>query len=196
MFWKLFVRQNLPEFLIIITSKQSRVVCATLGYLWRVSDKAPPFKAESLCIHLIITQKVCNMKRTHYHAKRQGCRSAHNRNTIANRHNRKGEVSTLQFQIGELYIFHPSNIHCPAKSSLWGIYDKRTRNTIHLESSSRNLHTFDIWHALPHYYHYARLATRSELRDYEYNLCWYEAHICTLSNKAQKVHTLQRKYAL
>ncbi|MBQ8493055.1 MAG: hypothetical protein IJ464_02095 [Alistipes sp.] len=74
------------------------------------------------------------------------------------------------FAIGELYLFHPSDIECPAEESLWGIYDRTERNTVHLECSTHDLRNFDKWHPLPNDYHYARLATRSELRDYMYNL--------------------------
>ena len=83
-------------------------------------------------------------------------------------------ISTNRFRIGDLYLFHPSNPHCSAKTSLWGIYDKREDGIIYLESSTLNLVHFKKWHPLPEHYCYYRLATRSELRDYMYNMGYYE----------------------
>lgn len=80
------------------------------------------------------------------------------------------------FRIGDLYLFHHSDPKCPAEESLWGMYDKQCGEVIHLESSSLDLHLFHLWHTLPPYYHYVRLATRAELRDYMFNLALSEYH--------------------
>ncbi|MFR9547128.1 MAG: hypothetical protein SNJ29_16360 [Rikenellaceae bacterium] len=79
------------------------------------------------------------------------------------------------FHIGDLYLFHRSDPKCPAEESLWGMYDKQCGEVIHLESSSSDLHYFRSWHILSPCYHYVRLATRAELRDYMFNLAWYES---------------------
>ncbi len=75
-----------------------------------------------------------------------------------------------KFHIGDLYLFHTSNPLCPASSSLWGFYDRRINGVIYLEHSSHNLRKFRLFHPLPMRYRYYRLATRSELRDYMYNM--------------------------
>ncbi len=78
------------------------------------------------------------------------------------------------FQIGELYLFHTSNPACPSEESLWGVFDKRAADTIYLESSSENLLTFTLRSALPPRYHYVRLSSRSELRDYFVDITYYQ----------------------
>lgn len=74
------------------------------------------------------------------------------------------------YQVGELYLFHPTDLLCPCDSSLWGIYDKTSDGNLYLESSSWDLQEFDFWYALSLPYGYSRLSTRSELRDYMSNL--------------------------
>ncbi len=69
-------------------------------------------------------------------------------------------------ETGELYLFHTSDATCPAATSLWGVIDREHNGLIYLESSSRNLRDFRLWHPLPHGYRHHRLASRSELRDY------------------------------
>lgn len=70
----------------------------------------------------------------------------------------------------ELYLFHPSDPLCPAESSLWGLYDRSEEGVIYLEHSTTDQRHFQLWRRLPKHYRYCRLATRSELRDYMYNL--------------------------
>ncbi len=77
---------------------------------------------------------------------------------------------------GELYLFHSANPICPAMSSLWGIFDRVESGVIYLESSSRDLQRFRLWHPLPAQYRYCRLATRMELKDYVSALMWHETH--------------------
>ena len=74
------------------------------------------------------------------------------------------------FRIGDLYLFHTSNPNCPPATRLWGFYDKRINGVIYLEHSSHNLLHFRLWHPLSKAYRYYRLATRSELRDYMFNM--------------------------
>lgn len=75
---------------------------------------------------------------------------------------------------GTLYLFHRSDRRCPAADSLFGLIDKTSMGIIYLESSSRDLRRFRFWHRLPKHYRYHRLASRSELRDYIFNLAYYE----------------------
>ena len=81
--------------------------------------------------------------------------------------------------VGELYLFHPCDELCPAEDSLWGVPGESPDGEIYLESSSFDLETFRIWHRLPAGYAYHRLATRAELRDYFYNLSWFECRSAT-----------------
>ncbi len=71
---------------------------------------------------------------------------------------------------GEVYLFHRTDPECPADGSLYGIIDKETSDAIHLESSSSDLQTFRHWYRLAEDYRYCRMASRSELRDYIFNL--------------------------
>lgn len=82
----------------------------------------------------------------------------------------KNELHYQSFVAGDLYLFHPIKKYCPAKSSLWGVYDKTVDYIIYLESSTFDLRHFRIWHSLPQKYRYFRRATRNELRDYMYNM--------------------------
>lgn len=85
---------------------------------------------------------------------------------------------------GELYLFHRTDRRCPEDGSLWGVFDRCDGPVIRLESSSRDLFAFDMWHALPEGYRYFRLSTREELRDYASNLAWFETQM-TLSKHSQ-----------
>lgn len=80
----------------------------------------------------------------------------------------------FSYEIGEVYLFHPTEMLCPADTSLWGLFDRRIGDQIHLESSSLDLCHFRLWHRLPNHYRYHRLASRSEFRDYIFNLAYYE----------------------
>lgn len=99
---------------------------------------------EEPCVFLIV-QKLYNMKK------------------------RKLTANTI-FRIGDLYLFHPNNPRCPAKTSLWGFHNKTSKGVIYLEHSTEDLRHFRLWHSLPQCYRYYRLATGDELRDYMYNL--------------------------
>ncbi len=88
------------------------------------------------------------------------------------------------FRIGDLYLFHSSNPHCPPATSLWGFHNKTTNGVIYLEHSTLDLRHFRLWHKLPKRYHYYRLATRDELRDYMYSLAiWDSFSLVALSAK-------------
>ena len=75
---------------------------------------------------------------------------------------------------GSLYLFHRNDRRCPAADSLFGLIDTMSMGIIYLESSSRDLRRFRLWHRLPKHYRYHRLASRSELRDYLFNLACCE----------------------
>lgn len=81
-------------------------------------------------------------------------------------------LHAVPYRIGELYLFYPRDILCPCR--LWGVYDKTKDGVIYLESSSSDLCRFRLWHRLPRGYRCSRRATRSELRDYMFNLACYE----------------------
>lgn len=84
-------------------------------------------------------------------------------------------LSHPRYLCGDLYLFHPYNKHCPSKNSLWGIYDRTENGKIYLESSTLDNKIFRIWHPLPSKYCYSRRATRAELRDYMYNMGYYDS---------------------
>ncbi len=84
-------------------------------------------------------------------------------------------INHQHFRVGELYLFHPTDPRCPAKEALWAIIDKQRSSQVYLESSSRSLQTFRLWHKLSSRYHYYRLASRQELRHYIESLCWFES---------------------
>lgn len=84
-------------------------------------------------------------------------------------------LETVDFRIGEVYLFHCNNRRCPSKSSLWAIFDKRIGNDIYVESSSNDLRRFRLWHRLPDDYVYCRLATRQELGNFMFALAWFES---------------------
>lgn len=80
-----------------------------------------------------------------------------------------------QLEIGELYLFHQLDKSCPNDCSLWGFYDKTENGVITLEHCTNDLTHFHSWYKLPKEYIFCRLATRSELRDYMFNLGYAEA---------------------
>ena len=84
-------------------------------------------------------------------------------------------TSKSTFRVGDLYLFHSSNPHCPPATSLWGFHNKTTNGVIYLEHSTLDLRHFRLWHNLSKRYHYYRLATRDELRDYMYSLAIWDS---------------------
>ena len=82
-------------------------------------------------------------------------------------------VSKCRLKSDEVYLFNTSEWSCPPVGSLWGMVSAVGEGAVCLESSSRDLREFRLWHSLPPEYCYSRLATRRELRDYMYQLaCW------------------------
>ncbi len=80
-----------------------------------------------------------------------------------------------KFEVGELYLFHPTDPACPGEESLWGCYESgRNEGEIVLESDTMDFHLFNLRRKLPHNYKHYRLATRTELRDYMYALGLFE----------------------
>ena len=75
---------------------------------------------------------------------------------------------------GELYLFRRTERAYSASGSLFGIFDKEVSGVIYMESSSSDLCHFRMRHRLPRGYRCSRRATRSELRDYIFNLACYE----------------------
>lgn len=78
------------------------------------------------------------------------------------------------FKSGELYLFNRTDPRCPVKGSLFGTFNQEKSGIIYLESSSVDLRRFRLWHSLPNTYRYCRIATRAELRDYFFNMAFYE----------------------
>ena len=78
---------------------------------------------------------------------------------------------------GEVYLFHRSDPGCPAEGSFWGVYDKRVKGRVYLESGTEDMVCFRKWIRLPDGYRYCRLSTRAELRDYISRLLWTESRI-------------------
>ena len=87
---------------------------------------------------------------------------------------RDGRTSLRRFRAGDVYLFHRYDRRCPSRKSLWGIFDKQIDTSIYLESSSKDLRKFELWHKLSADYKFCRLATRAELRDFMFALALYE----------------------
>ncbi len=83
---------------------------------------------------------------------------------------RSGNMSDIDFETGEVYLFHRHDAHCPAAGSLWGIFDRRYGSRIGLESSTEDQFHFRHWHLLDPSYRYCRRSTRAEMRDYVANM--------------------------
>lgn len=123
----------------------------------------------------------------HQNCQNQKCQ---NNNCEYSQHNQSGQlleretsdIKAINFHIGDLYLFHSTDPDCPSDSSLWGIFDRQQVDTIHTESTSCDLLIFQYSITLPTHYRYARRATRGELRDYIFNLSWFES---TSLNKAE-----------
>ena len=86
----------------------------------------------------------------------------------------RNQTDHQAFISGELYLFHPTDRSCSARGSLFGIFDKIADDILYLESSSSDLIHFRLWHRLPSGYRYCRHASRTELRDYIFDLALYE----------------------
>lgn len=81
------------------------------------------------------------------------------------------KAKDCNFRIGELYIFSPNDQWTKTDPLLWGIFDKRTPDgQICLEAFTKDFINFNLWMPLPEEYAFCRLATRSELRDFVFNM--------------------------
>ena len=99
----------------------------------------------------------------------------------------RNQTDHQAFISGELYLFHPTDRSCSARGSLFGIFDKIADDILYLESSSSDLIHFRLWHRLPSDYRYCRHASRTELRDYIFNLALYERALILLKRVEIKV---------
>ena len=78
-------------------------------------------------------------------------------------------VDMAEFECGEVYLFHPTDLCCNAETSLWGLYGESTSDgSVVLEAASRDLRQFRLWVCLPSAYRFCRQATRVELRDFAF----------------------------
>ena len=73
-------------------------------------------------------------------------------------------IEECRFCEGEVYLFHKSDSHCPADSSLWGTFNRYDEDGVHLEILTTDCAFFRYWRLLPSSYRYCRLATREEER--------------------------------
>ena len=73
-------------------------------------------------------------------------------------------IEECRFCEGEVYLFHKSDSHCPADSSLWGTFNRYDGDGVHLEILTTDCAFFRYWRLLPASYRYCRLATREEER--------------------------------
>lgn len=92
---------------------------------------------------------------------------------------------------GSLYLFHRTDRSCPPHGSLWGIFDKVAEGSVCLESSTLDMRSFRLWHAVDGSYRFCRLATPAELRDYVANLICYECE-CHAGRAAMRARTSER----
>lgn len=83
-------------------------------------------------------------------------------------------LSDVRLDPEEVYLFHPSDPRCPAATSLWGQFDRRTDRGIVLETATTDLVHFRLRLLLPTEYRYCRLSSRTELRDYVCSQLWAE----------------------
>lgn len=96
---------------------------------------------------------------------------------------KRNRFGSRPFTFGELYLFNRTDRRCPVKGSLFGTFSQEKSGIIYLESSSIDLRHFRLWHSLPKTYRYYRTATRAELRDYFFNLAFFE---CRMTNRRNK----------
>lgn len=73
-------------------------------------------------------------------------------------------IEECRFCEGEVYLFHKSDSHCPADSSLWGTFNRYDEDGVHLEILTTDCAFFRYWRLLPASYRYCRLATHEEER--------------------------------
>ena len=83
-------------------------------------------------------------------------------------------LGNIEFEIGEIYLFHKTDPDCPDDDALWAVFGGRDANGIMLESCTDNLIDFTLRCRLPADYRHCRLASRSEVREYAVALAMFE----------------------
>lgn len=58
-------------------------------------------------------------------------------------------IEECRFCEGEVYLFHKSDSHCPADSSLWGTFNRYDEDGVHLEILTTDCAFFRYWRLLP-----------------------------------------------
>ncbi len=95
-------------------------------------------------------------------------------------------------QLGELYLFHRSEGANPMQGALWGVVGELSPQGVRLESASADMVDYHLWMELPEEFGFARLATREELRDYNYRLAWAECRLRLLALLSSGATELER----
>ncbi len=92
-----------------------------------------------------------------------------------------GEVADFssdeEFSMGDVYVFSTEK-DAAGSEVLWAMFDRWENGVMILESSSRDLSLFDLWHELPDRFRYYRLTTREELKEYVVGVISYECNRC------------------
>ncbi len=144
-----------------------------------------PIRSRAYFCKLLTDKNNANMQKANH--KSRSRRDSRFDSVIISKHKirYRQALHTTHFIIGELYLFHQTKLHCPSRSSLWGIYDRAEDGILYLESSTLDLVHFKLWHCLPVGYRYFRRATRRELRDYMYNLGRNDSQMRHINTKRQ-----------
>lgn len=74
------------------------------------------------------------------------------------------KIEDYVFEEGAVYLFHRSDESCPADGAMWGTFNRRDADGIHLEIRTCDCNYFEYWRMLPAGYRYCRAATREEER--------------------------------
>ena len=161
----LFIRAELPHLQIQINGREP--VCTVLGFV--VSSCGKPCPTSQDTVHILECTPSNDMpemsnKRTH-------------RTRIGTVDSSRRFLQAAHCRAGELYLFCRAERASSSSGSLFGIFDKEVSGVIYMESSSRDMRHFRLWHRLPRGYRCSRRATRSELRDYIFNLACYECAV-------------------
>lgn len=85
------------------------------------------------------------------------------------------ESGREELRSGDVYVFSTDEYPGDESEILWGVFDLREHGRIRLESSSRDLKTFELWHELPERFRYYRETSREELKEYVAGLTFFES---------------------
>lgn len=85
------------------------------------------------------------------------------------------ESGREELRSGEVYVFSTDEHPDDESEILWGVFDLREHGGIRLESSSRDLKIFELWHELPERFRYYRETSREELKEYIAGLTIFES---------------------